>query len=398
MIGILYQIGVKLFSIVFWIYSFANAKAAKRRKGLNHSTSFSGTNNVLFHCASAGEFEQIYPIIKSLRKELPATKIIVSFFSPSGVEWIDKKKIDIDCCYFPTDGQKAVNKFLQSINPRAVIIAKNEFWFNFLSACHKKSIPVFQVAVAFKENHFALRFDYFKQILQKSTKIWTLDEQSFDYALSHLNNIERGGDPRIDRIIEQAAKLKFPDKLLSYTMKPLIVYASVHREDLPFLQLSIKNENFHHILVPHDVHKSEIQYFEDKIESQTLKYSQLTDNFQNTKALLIDNIGMLSSLYSKASYAYIGGGFGKGIHNILESAIFGNIIFIGPRNEHFPEARILKKLNAIVEIAKTSDLDKCIALLNNDDQKEMKAKMSSFFVNHQGASEKITSAILNHLS
>lgn len=395
MTRIFYNLAISLFGFSFFLYSLFNRKAKLRRKGLGGPKAPLYHNLILVHCASAGEFEQAYPIIKHLQKNLSNHNIAISFFSASGMEWLEKKNIDLPHFYLPLDRPKKMKEFVTQLNPKLVLVVKNEFWFNFFQATLEHKSLLILIATAFKEDHFALKYNYFSNILNKAKHIFTLDQKSYDIARSKLTNLSLGGDPRIDRIIDVSKTNRLPIKLDLNTDKKRIIYASVHQEDIQLINSTITDDRWQHIIVPHEVSKGEIDFFKQKLHVKPHLLSEI-DRW-NGEVLMVDSIGVLSSLYNICDYSYIGGGFGEGIHNLLESAVFGNIIFVGPKNDHFPEARILKENRAILEIKNTDNIGQFISSLSETDIIHMKNEMIQFFKNHNGASEKIATKIKEYL-
>jgi len=394
MINFLYNLGIRCFNLGFFVFSLFNLKAKKRKHGLLKAYP-EHKNSYLFHCASAGEFEQAFPIIEKLKKAKPESSILISFYSASGPEWLKKKGINFPYVYLPNDTTFAMDFFIKTIQPQAVFIVKNEFWFNFFKAIQENEIPLFLFATAFKNNHFSLRYSYFKNILRKCDHIFLLDELSFKNSKEHLSNISLSGDPRIDRIIEESKSNKLPEYFGLELSKSVIIFASVHREDLAVINSIIQNKNYHYIIVPHEVDSKEIQFFQKNIsvESSLYKESEKWDG----EPIIIDAIGKLSKIYKISRIAYIGGGFGKGIHNILEAAIHGNMIYVGPNNHHFPESRLLKGNGAIIEFQNKSNFGLEIDSLNEREMIFRKEQMSLFFKAHKDSSNRIISTILRSI-
>ncbi len=395
MIQFLYNLCIRLFGIGLYLFSFFNKKAAIRIKGLGGPKRQTDKDSILVHCSSAGEFEQVYPIIQQLQRNCTNHQIVVSFFSASGVQWFVKKGISLPYYYLPIDHPKKMQSFIAHIQPSLVIVVKNEFWMNFFQSILNAQIPLVLVATAFKKNHFTLRFRYFREILNRCHHIFTLDQRSLQYGQEELNNISLGGDPRIDRIIQVAKEAIYPKKLDLQSALRTIVYASVHREDVPIIQRVIQNTQYQHIIVPHDIHDSEIAYFKKELSVDCHTFSTMSS--WDGAPIIVDKIGILAAIYKQAEISYIGGGFGNGIHNLLESAIFKNIILIGPKNNHFPEARYLLQKKAIIEIQSETNIIEIIEDLEDKTIQKMQSEMQSFFLEHQGASARISDKITDYI-
>ncbi|MBK9109036.1 MAG: 3-deoxy-D-manno-octulosonic acid transferase [Saprospiraceae bacterium] len=299
------------------------------------------------HAASLGELEQGRELIEKIRSEFPDYLLILSFFSPSGYQ----KRKDYDqvdyVCYFPSDIGADVNNFLDLLNPQLVIFIKYEFWFTTLSQLHKRNIPYFFIAAIFRKNHYLLR-PFFRSLLRKvmqAKHVFLQDEQSKAYLLSkgymHSTVV---GDTRLDRVFRMAHE-PYADELVSTfcANAPIFIGGSVWPEDVRLLKPSLKNlleRSWKLILVPHKIRKKDLEIIERTFENCTERYSQF-ENLETTRVLILDQVGQLARIYKYATLAYVGGGFGKGIHNILEPASFGIPVCFGPNYHKFPEAKEL---------------------------------------------------------
>ena len=396
MILFLYNIAIQLFVFVFRILSLFNPKLKLRIQGLDQQQIQQfDFPTILFHCASAGDFEQLSTIIENFKLQNPNWRIVLSFFSPSGMNWIEKKKIEIEHLYLPFDTKKQMKEFISNLNPAAVVIAKNELWFNLFSELQKRNIPHYLIAASFKKNHFIFRFKSFLQILSKFNLIYTIDQDSHDRISDKLSNCKMNGDPRIDRIISKSRNSRTLN-LFNRSTKPIIIYASLHKEDLFLLNGIQEDKDYLHIVVPHETDESEISFFKSFLGSE-IDISSETKTWVKS-IILVDEIGLLADIYQYSSFAYVGGGFGRGIHNILEPAIHKNNIFVGPNNTSFNEARILLKDEAIIEVSRQDTILNQVKSLNLNKQVQSKTKISAFFEANKGATNKITNAITKELN
>jgi len=311
-----------------------------------------------FHCASLGEFEQGRPVIEKFRETFPACKILLTFFSPSGYE-VRKDYVGADfICYLPADTPSNAKEFIEKINPSIAFFVKYEFWHNYLGILHEKQIPVISFSAIFRPNQIFFKWygGFYRNILTNFNHIF-VQNQSSSALLQNINiqHVTIGGDTRFDRVkqIEDARKTlpiieQFKDE------KPLLIIGSCWQEDfaviVPFLNNFTKDLKV--IIAPHEIHGSEIESWRKALIGSSIRYSEIDMNTSftnpqllNSNTLFIDNIGMLSSLYQYADFAWIGGSYGKGLHNILEAATFGLPIFFGNKNyQKFQEAVDLEKL------------------------------------------------------
>jgi 3-deoxy-D-manno-octulosonic-acid transferase len=305
-----------------------------------------------FHCASLGEFEQARPLLEKIKME-HTCKIVLTFFSPSGFE-IRKNYASADVVmYLPADTISNASYFIAHLKPKAAFFIKYEFWFNFLWVLRQNQIPVFLVSGIFRESqHFfkwygkwfanqLAAFDYF--FVQNDKSMQLLKRLQY-------NNVTIAGDTRFDRVVEVMNKHKTYELVDVFTSNSLVCVAgSTYLEDeqlLKVLMEAAQQSNMHHnfklIIAPHHVTAERLDEIEKNFEQyQCVRYSALLEQDQTKQVLLIDNIGMLSSLYAYADFAYIGGGFGKGIHNTLEAAVFGIPVLIGKNYHKFDEAKAL---------------------------------------------------------
>ena len=303
------------------------------------------------HCSSLGEFEQGRPLIEQIKNQFPDYKIVLTFFSPSGFEQRKNYEYADHVFYLPADTTKNAKEFLSLINPKFVIFIKYEFWLNFLHQLHLKQVPVFLVSALFRENQHFFKWygSLFKQTLFYYETIFVQNKQSADLLLKHgIKKVVISGDTRFDRVIEIA---KHPKKFKEIEDickgKKVIVAGSTWPEDEEFILNSFNELNKKHndivlIIAPHEISEKNILHICDKLLklNADYKFQLFTNGIKNetTDILIIDTIGVLSSIYQYGNIACIGGGFGSGIHNISEALIYGLPVFFGPNYKKFNEA------------------------------------------------------------
>jgi len=305
---------------------------------------------VWFHVASLGEYLQAKPVIAAFKKEHPLWSVAVSFFSPSGYEQAIKKKqpwVDF-ICYLPIDSPKNANRFVDLLSPEMVFFIKYDLWANYIFAVKKRKIPLYLVAASFRveQVYFSWYGGFFKQLLFCFDHIFVQNEAS--KALlekTGLQSISLTGDPRFDNVYKTSLQPKSFPEIAQGIAKKVMVLGSVWQEDMdsliPFINQS---KDLQFIIAPHDIHAGIIENWQKAITLPSIKYSEFSKADQPSvwNILIIDNIGMLSSLYQFAQWAYIGGAMGKGLHNILEPLAFGIPVLFGPLKKvsKFPEADI----------------------------------------------------------
>lgn len=419
----LYNISIYSYLIVIQIASLFNAKAKlwivgrkdifkKIKLAIAASNSKAPNSKLIwFHCASLGEFEQGRPLMELMKKQDSSIKILLTFFSPSGYE-IRKNYSGADLVfYLPIDTPKYAQKFIEISKPTAVFFIKYEFWYNYLNELKNKNIPTYLVSGIFREDHYFFKplGSWFRKQLDCFTHFYLQDEQS-EKLLNSIGyaNTTVTGDTRFDRVSEvakQVQKIDFVEQFIQD--KKILIVGSSWEEDEKIIANFLENPksqilNYKIIIAPHEIDENHIASIEAKFipllrrAGGCLRYSSANEsNIKDAQILIIDNIGMLSSLYQYGTIAYIGGGFGKGIHNILEAATFGLPIIFGPNYQKFTEAKDLIKLGGAFSIKEVSELEKTMLLLEDKDVLQTASHISKYFVQSRvGASDKIFKSLL----
>ncbi|HSH53145.1 MAG TPA: glycosyltransferase N-terminal domain-containing protein [Bacteroidales bacterium] len=411
----LYLLGIKLFYILVYFASLFNRKAKLWIKGRKQlfkkiASQVVPENKIAwFHCASLGEFEQGRPLIETFKKKYPDYKILITFYSPSGFE-IRKNYQHADYIfYLPLDTPKNAKKFLNLVKPDIIFFIKYEFWYFFLKEIYKRKIPLYLVSGIFRKEQ-----RFFKSINQSSRKMlgyfthfFVQNEQSKKLLHSiDIKNVTITGDTRFDRvhtIAEQAKKLPLIETFKEKSV--VFVAGSTWKpdEEIIISYYNLYPTRFKLIIAPHEVHAQNIERILKLFNSDrnVIKYSEANiENIDKADVLIIDCIGLLSSLYKYGDIAYIGGGFGKGIHNILEAATFGMPVVFGPNHEKFQEAVDLINQEGAFVVRNYNDFEQTMnLLLNNKTILQEKGKVASKFIEQKtGATQKILTSIKNILS
>jgi 3-deoxy-D-manno-octulosonic-acid transferase len=355
---------------------------------------------VWIHCASLGEFEQGRPIIESLKKQNPSLKILLTFFSPSGYE-VRKNYAHADYIfYLPWDTAHNAKQFINITRPSLAIFIKYEFWHNYTRELKKNSIPIISASSIFRPDQIFFKWygSFFRDILKRFTHFFVQTQQSIELLRQiGITQTTLAGDTRFDRVFEvtqQANEIE-----IARTFKgneKTIVVGSLWPEDLEVLAPLI-NEHRHSlkfILAPHEISERFITQIEQSVNVKTIRYSQASENPEAYSVLIIDNIGMLSKLYRYGEFAYVGGAFGKGLHNILEAACYGVPIFFGNKNyQKFQEANELIMRGGAFAIGDYTDLKMNFELLINRPESFLLAceVTQSYVKENLGATTKIVS-------
>ena len=326
-------------------------------------------NIVWFHCASLGEFEQGKPIIKAYNLKHPQHKILLTLFSPSGFEISKKTKLANWVFFLPADTAGNAKRFVSIVKPKKAIFIKYEFWFNYMETLNKNNIPFYSVSTIFRNEHPFLKHKWFIKQLQHVTHFFVQDEASERLLkMNGFNNITISGDTRFDSVLANTQKpAKIPLIEIFSKNKRTIICGSTWPKDEHLLISYIKNhpEN-NYVLAPHELeHISKLQK-----QTDALLYSKITKkNILTNNVIIIDNIGILSTLYQYGDLAYIGGGFSSGIHNILEAVAFGLPVIFGPNYQKYNEAISLIKEGGAISISNYQELKSAINILSNFNKK-----------------------------
>ncbi len=401
---LIYNTLIRLYYFAISVAAFFNKKANQWLNG--RKTVFNdlersikrGERYIWVHCASLGEFEQGRPVIEALRKESEETKILLTFFSPSGYE-LRKHYDQADIvCYLPIDTHSNACRFLDIVRPVKVYFVKYEFWFHYLSNCKHRTIPVYIFSAIFRKEQLFFKWygGWYRKILGYFKHIFVQDALSMQLlAEININNVSIAGDTRFDRVASLVTKVKdLPEIAVFSKGIPIIVCGSTWEPDEKLL-IQYINETSHKlkfIIVPHEINEAGLLYIENKLKKSFIRYSQIKNNLDlDSNVLLIDNVGMLSSIYRYATIAYIGGGFGKGIHNTLEAATYGIPILFGPRYEKFKEAIDLIERGAAFSVKNDEMLKQNFDnLLNKNEFCENAGRMAAEYVKmNLGASNQI---------
>lgn len=409
-----YRVFLVLFRIGLWLslpFSVKNRKLINGHKGLFKKIRKCANNQLnngptfWFHCASLGEFEQGRPVIERIKQIYPHSCIVLTFFSPSGYEVRKNYEIADLVCYLPLDGKTNARKFISLIKPDVAFFVKYEFWYGYLTELKKRGVPSISISAIFRPDSSPFRWygGFYKKILRQISHYFVQDESSLVLLKSiDIKNVTLAGDTRFDRVaaicyhvekIELASTFKQEDKVM--------IIGSSWPEDidilLPLMQEFIDEIKF--IVAPHNIEEEELKRVEEAIPHKTVRFSKAKGNpISNYRVLLIDNIGMLTSLYQYGEFAYVGGAFGKSLHNILEPATFGMPVFFGDkRYQHFNEANTLLKLGAAFTVGDAKELRHkfLIFLRDEEKRKEVAEICRKYILDNTGATEVVVNYVKN---
>jgi 3-deoxy-D-manno-octulosonic-acid transferase len=358
----LYNFAIFIYHFLIKISSLFNDKAKLWVQGRkNLLTRISQEVNykdeiIWFHAASLGEFEQGRPVMEAFRKKYPSFKILLTFFSPSGYE-IRKNFEGADYVfYLPIDTPGNAKQFIQLVNPKIAVFIKYEFWYNYIQILQGKKIPVFIISAIFrKEQHFFKWYgSWFRKMLSRFSYFFVQNQESFGLLRSiGIDKVLISGDTRFDRVQDIARNKKSFPLIEKFAVGHKVLLAgSSWPTDEAIIQKLPENLALKIIIAPHEIHEEHIAAIENRFgKNKTLRNSKADEaSIVKAEILIIDGMGFLSSLYQYCDIAYIGGGFGKAIHNILEAVTFGKPVIFGPTYHKFKEAVDLIELGGAFTI------------------------------------------------
>ena len=392
---LIYNISIWLYVVTIRIASLYNLKAKKWVKGRENIFSEleavvkNQKNIVWFHCASLGEFEQGKPIIETYKLNHPAHQILLTFFSASGFEIKKNTALANWVFYLPADTTSNAKKFINLVNPIKVVFIKYEFWFNYMSQLKKQNIPFYSVSTIFREGQVFFKYKWFTKQLKNVTHFFVQDEKSAELLNSiGFSNFTISGDTRFDSV---AANTQNPTKialveLFSKNKKTIICGSTWAKDEMILIQYIKNHPENNYVIAPHELDNiSNLQK-----QSNGLLYSNANEkNIFTTNVLIIDSIGLLSTIYQYGNLAYIGGGFGSGIHNILEAASFGLAVIFGPNYQKFNEAISLINKKGAISISNYEELSSAIDIFNTFDR----SIALNYIKENSGATNKILGLI-----
>lgn len=360
-----------------------------------------GEPYIWFHAASLGEFEQGRPLMERIRRQYPEYKILLTFFSPSGYE-VRKNYEGADViCYLPFDTPRNVKRFLNIANPCMAFFIKYEFWQNYLKALQRRHIPVYSVSSIFRREQIFFRWyggRYYK-VLTRFTHLFVQNEVSKELlGKLGIRNVTVVGDTRFDRVMEimqQAKQLPLVEAFKQdYTV--FVAGSSWPPDEDLFIEYFNAHPELKLIIAPHVIGESHLSEIIGKLKRPYLRYTQANEeNVKQADCLIIDCYGLLSSIYRYGEIAYIGGGFGVGIHNVLEAAVYGVPVMFGPNNKRFREAQQLLQSGGGFEIHDETDFNALTDKLLTDATflKQAGDAAGHYVKGNAGAADKVLSMV-----
>ena len=401
---VLYNFVIRLYGITFFMFSFFNNKAnswINGRKNWRKQIENLPQNVIWFHCASLGEFDQGLPVMKEMKLIYPNHFLLVTFFSPSGMNHYHKRIHCVDLAiYLPLDTPQNAKLFIRLVRPKLAVFVKYEFWANYILEAKKQNVKLVSIATILRKNqiYFKVYGLFFRNILQSIDYFFVQNDATKTLLNSiEIENVVVVGDTRFDNVL--ANKRNFKLKLENSSTKPrvfhdflngkkAIIFGSSWQPEEAILEESLsflKNEKI--ILAPHDVSESNVARLVKKFGNIAIRFTQF-ENYNQQSILILDTIGHLSTAYYFGKVAVVGGGFSGQLHNILEPSVFGLPVFFGPKHSKFPEAAIFIEEGFAFHIETSTEFIAKLAFVS-ENQAEMSQKAIDFIDTQKGAANRI---------
>ena len=406
----MYSLAIHFYAFIIALISPFHKKARIMRLGQWKTNSIlrekidRNAKYIWFHASSLGEFEQGRPMMEKIKAEHPEYKILLTFFSPSGYE-VRKNYNGADViCYLPFDTPYRVKKFLNLANPSIAVFIKYEFWGNYLQELKHRNIPVYIISSIFRRDQLFFQwFGYpYRKMLYCFTHLFVQDDRSAALLKEFgITNVTVTGDTRFDRVLDvrnQARELSPVEHFVCEGGKEkrltLVAGSSWPQDEEILIPYFNEHPEMKLIIAPHEIHREHLMYIESLLKRPSVRLSDVFHDqslAEGKDCLIVDSFGLLSSIYRYGTIAYIGGGFGAGIHNTLEAAVYGIPVLYGPKYHKFKEAKDLIKVGGGFSVSdKQSFCEKMDELLTYHEVLEAAGESAGQFVNgNAGATDKI---------
>lgn len=410
----IYQLAIRLYGLAIRIAAWFQPKAKQWVEGrkdifirLEKAFREETATIIWIHCASLGEFEQGRPLIEKLKAKHPSYKIILTFYSPSGYEIRKNYALADYVFYLPLDTPVNAQRFISIVQPKMVFFVKYEFWYFYLITLKEQKIPYYLIAGVFRRNQLFFKSygKWYLEAIKGFEQLFLIDQASVAIVNRHgLRQVQLTGDPRIDRVATIAQNAPRIEVITDFKgEKKLFILGSAHEKDwriffsfITIIQNKNYFENWRFMIAPHEISADQLIKIEHQAPLPITRYTNWSNHnkLPSNSLLLLDTIGQLSAAYQYGDIAFIGGGFDKSIHNILEPAAFGLPILFGPNYQKFQEAKDLIEQGGAVSIRAEQDL---VSVFNNWLEKVEVAVdgevAKSYIKKNMGGTERIMEAL-----
>ena len=406
----LYNIGISAYKLAVRLASVKNRKARLLLEGQSRTFSYlrehlhPAGGYIWIHASSLGEFEQGRPLIEKIKREQPGARILLTFFSPSGYEVRKNFSMVDTVVYLPFDLPGNVKRFLDLVKPSVAIFVKYEFWGNYLSALKRRGIPTHIISAIFRPDQIFFKpwGGLFRKMLKCFNTLFVQNEQSRELLAGiGVKNVVVAGDTRFDRVADvYAAAKEFPlvAKFVEKAKFTLVMGSSWPPDEdivIPYFNAHCEMKL---IIAPHEFDRHRLHVLMSKLARPTRFYSEATaKNIESADCLIIDSFGLLSSLYRYGQAAYVGGGFGSGIHNINEAAVYSIPVIFGPKHHKFQEASDLIALDGAMSINDADSFSAAMDPLLENEPLRVKCGSTAgeYIQSHLGGTQLIYDHIFN---
>lgn len=403
----MYNIAISLYLVGVAIASLFNEKVRKMWRGERQALKIlkekidPEAEYVWFHVASLGEFEQGRPLMERFREEHPQYKILLTFFSPSGYE-VRKNYEGADIvCYLPLDTPRNARRFMKMVHPVMAFFIKYEFWYNYLHILKHRGVPTYSVSSIFREDQIFFR-SYGRQyakVLNCFTHFFVQNEKSKQLLESiGITQVDVVGDTRFDRVVQIKEACRQLPIVESFRQgkKTFVAGSSWQADEAVFIPYFNQHQDWKLIIAPHVIDEAHLEQITSQLAGRVVRYTQTTiEEAAGANVLIVDCFGLLSSIYHYGDVAYVGGGFGAGIHNVLEAAVWNIPVIFGPNNKRFQEAQGLIAMQGGFEIADSEGFSRLMDSFIADEVllKEAGNKAGAFVESCVGATAKVLKKI-----
>lgn len=361
-------------------------------------------NNIWVHVASLGEFEQSLPVLDKINKTYPSYNIVLTFFSPSGFENAKIPEYIWYVYYLPLDTKGNAKYFLDIVDPKLILFVKYDIWYHYLIEAKKRGINAILFSALFRKDQIYFKFygSLMRKALSAFNKIYVQTTHSKKLLKSIGIDANFSGDTRFDRVKYRMKKNKIHPTISNFSKgERLVVLGSIWRDDLEMILEEINQiKDSKIVIAPHNIKKEEIEYIKKNLKLKSILFSETEDrkNISGYQALIIDNIGMLASVYAIGKLAYVGGAFHGSLHNILEPAVFGMPIIFGPKHKKFPEAQAMINVGGAFSISNKEDFKKLLKGFSDEEYRRKCGKYAGLYISQNlGASNKIMEGVKHYL-
>ena len=401
---LLYDLGISLYSLLLRLISPFHPKAklwVQGRKDLfqyMEQTIEKGCKPIWFHFASLGEFEQGRSVMEAIKKKYPQQKILITFFSPSGYEIRKNTPLGDYVFYLPSDTATHARKFLDIVQPKFVVFTKYEYWYHYFRELKRRDIRLLLISAIFREDQVFFKWygGFFRNILKNVSFFFAQNMDSVLWLKSiHIKQAGLAGDTRFDRVValpQQHLEIAEVKQFIGDSMRVLVAGSTWRADERLLADWLATQQAWKIVLAPHEIHAARLQEIEVLFpEALFFSHFSMYDVARIAKAhvLVVDNIGMLSSLYGYGQLAYVGGGFGVGIHNILEAATYGIPVIFGPRYAKFQEAIDLVEEGAGFSVDNVKTIKQITAALSAERKRSNAGEIARTYVQEKAGATQI---------